>query len=118
MGGAGGIIGSKYKMGGDEGSVGLLLPPTLNVVSATITLPSISSPVSTSLLLLVFILSLSCSYGNIYAGENDERQDKVFCLFYEGKKIAVVSYSFTDRGRSNFNVRLAIVNFDEWWKNK
>ena len=61
MGGAGGIIGSKYKMGG-EGSVGLLLlPPTLNVVSATtITLPSISSPVSISLLLLVFILSLSC----------------------------------------------------------
>ena len=60
MGGAGGIIGSKYKMGG-EGSVGLLLlPPTLNVVSATITLPSISSPVSISLLLLVFIVSLSC----------------------------------------------------------
>ena len=52
MGGAGGIIGSKYKMGGDEGSVGLLLPPTLNVVSATITLPLISSPVSISLLLL------------------------------------------------------------------
>ena len=60
MGGAGGIIGSKYKMGG-EGSVGLLLPPTLNVLSATMTLPSISSPVSISLLLLVFILSLFCS---------------------------------------------------------
>ena len=60
MGGAGGIIGSKYKMGGEGSVVGLLLPPTLNVVSATITLPSISSPVSISLLLLVFILSLSC----------------------------------------------------------
>ena len=91
MGGAEGIIGSKYKMGGDEGSVGLLLPPTLDVVSATITLSSISSPVSISLLLLVFILSLSCSYGNIYAGENDERQDKVFVCVMRRKKIAFVS---------------------------
>ena len=53
MEGAGGIIGSKYKMGGEGSVVGLLLPPTLNVVSATtITLPSTSSPMSISLLLL------------------------------------------------------------------
>ena len=88
MGGAGGIIGSKYKMGGEGSSVGLLLlPPTLNVVSATITLPSISNPVSISLLLLVFILYLYFVRTVYYAGENDERQDKVFCLFYEKKKL-------------------------------
>jgi hypothetical protein len=64
-GGVGGIIGSKYKMGG-EGLISVVLllllpPPTLVVVSTIISLPSISgpsSPGSLSLSLLLSILSL------------------------------------------------------------